>query len=254
MNLGKKVFLLSLLLLLLIVTCVYEHTEEFMNGASINQKQVAVKEEQVQPVKIEPTQNEAQEEQVIPENNEKQDEISQENIEPKVETTNEKITKVEEQTQQIEEIKEPEPIILKRKDEGYRRSNGEFFYYELSPKSKEIQDKLYTIMRTEPFVFGKNDGINYLKRNDELLNKIIKIMKDNPKLKFEIAGHSSIRPNDDRYNTYISVMRAANIKKELIARGISKRRMKARGYGDKIPLIQDQIKLFNRIEFNIIGE
>jgi len=30
--------------------------------------------------------------------------------------------------------------------------------------------------------------------------------------------------------------------------------MKGRGYGDKIPLIQDEIKIFNRIEFNIIGE
>ncbi|RXJ93593.1 hypothetical protein CRV00_10075 [Malaciobacter molluscorum] len=254
MNLGKKVFLLSLLLLLLIVTCVYKHTKEFMNEVSITQEQVANKEEKVQASEIKQSQKEAESEQVTSENNEKHEANLDESIQSNNETTNDKITKFEEQNQQIEEIKQPNLIILKRKDEGYRRSNGEFFYYELSPKSKEIQDKLYTIMKNEPFIFGKDDGIDYLKINDDLLNKIIKIMQDNPNLKFEIAGHASIRPDDDRYNKYISVMRAANIKKELIARGISKRRMKARGYGDKIPLIQDQIKLFNRIEFNIIGE
>ncbi|WP_165772940.1 OmpA family protein [Malaciobacter marinus] len=159
----------------------------------------------------------------------------------------EKIIKIE------EEIKKPEPIILKRVDEGYRRSNGELSYKDLSKKSKAIQDELYSIMRDESFEFSKA-GIDYLSKNDELLNKIYKIMENNDNLSFEIAGHVSIRPGDDKYNRYISVMRAANIKKKLISMGIKNTRMKGRGYGDKIPLIQDEIKIFNRIEFNIIGE
>ncbi|WP_419782672.1 OmpA family protein [Malaciobacter marinus] len=159
----------------------------------------------------------------------------------------EKIIKIE------EEIKKPEPIILKRVDDGYRRSNGELSYKDLSKKSKAIQDELYSIMRDESFEFSKA-GIDYLSKNDELLNKIYKIMENNDNLSFEIAGHVSIRPGDDKYNRYISVMRAANIKKKLISMGIKNTRMKGRGYGDKIPLIQDEIKIFNRIEFNIIGE
>lgn len=231
MQVGKKIFLLSLLLLLLIVSCVYKHANEFMNSTAsvVEDKVVQLQENNnsdVVEVELEPIDlqlNEAHE------------------------SVTEKIIKIE------EEIKEPEPIILKRVDEGYRRSNGELSYKDLSKKSKAIQDELYSIMRDESFEFSK-EGIDYLSKNDELLNKIYKIMKNNDNLSFEIAGHVSIRPGDDKYNRYISVMRAANIKKKLISMGIKNTRMKGRGYGDKIPLIQDEIKIFNRIEFNIIGE
>ncbi|AXH08445.1 hypothetical protein CP960_11115 [Malaciobacter halophilus] len=244
MQVGKKVFLLSLLLLLLIVSCVYKHTKEFFDNSTVvtEEKVVKLEEKTEQPREISLPDEEIKEESVAVEllpADTKDKEVH--------ESVTEKITKIE------EEIKDPEPIILKRKDDGYRRSKGEFFYYELSEKSKEIQDKLYTIMKDEPFKFNRN-GIEYLKKNDELLNKIYKIMINNENLKFEIAGHVSIKPDDKKYNKYISVMRAANIKKKLISMGISKRRMKARGYGDAIPFIQDDIKIFNRIEFNIIGE
>lgn len=254
MELGKKVFLLSLLLLLLIVSCVYKHTKEFVNVVPIVIEEKVIVEEPVEDkTNIE---NPIIEETII-ENEEKEEstnEVVSLQIEPNDEiskevnaSVSEKITKIE------EEIKEPKEVILKRIDEGYRRSNGELFYIDLSSNTKKIQDNLYTLMKNEPFEFTKN-GIDYINKNDEMLAKIVKIMNENKNLKFEIAGHVSIKPDEEKYNTYISVMRAANIKKKLISLGISKNRMKARGYGDKIPLAQDDIKLFNRIEFNIIGE
>ncbi len=254
MELGKKVFLLSLLLLLLIVSCVYKHTKELADVVPIVLEEKLIVEESVENViNIEKP---ITEETIIEE--EKKEESANEVVSLQIEPNDkiskevnasvaEKITKIE------EEIKEPKKIIIVRIDEGYRRSNGELFYIDLSSKAKEIQDNLYTLMNDEPFEFTKN-GIDYIKKNDIMLAKIVKIMNENKNLKFEIAGHVSIKPDEEKYNTYVSVMRAANIKKKLISLGISKNRMKARGYGDKIPLAQDDIKLFNRIEFNIIGE
>lgn len=241
-------------MLLLIVSCVYKHTKEFVNVVPIVIEEKVIVEEPVEDkTNIE---NPIIEETII-ENEEKEEstnEVVSLQIEPNDEiskevnaSVSEKITKIE------EEIKEPKEVILKRIDEGYRRSNGELFYIDLSSNTKKIQDNLYTLMKNEPFEFTKN-GIDYINKNDEMLAKIVKIMNENKNLKFEIAGHVSIKPDEEKYNTYISVMRAANIKKKLISLGISKNRMKARGYGDKIPLAQDDIKLFNRIEFNIIGE
>lgn len=244
MELGKKVFLLSLLLLLLIVSCVYKHTKELVDIIPIFiEEKVIVDEPSTNEPIVEEEIEEEQTNEVVSLQIEPNDEMAKE-VNASV---TEKITKIE------EEIKEPKEIILKRIYEGYRRSNGELFYIDLSSKAKEIQDSLYLLMKNEPFEFTKN-GIDYITKNDEMLSKIVKIMNENKNLKFEIAGHVSIKPDEEKYNTYISVMRAANIKKKLISLGISKNRMKARGYGDKIPLSQDDIKLFNRIEFNIIGE
>ncbi|RXJ86165.1 OmpA family protein [Arcobacter sp. CECT 8985] len=257
MNLGKKIFLLTLLLLLLIVSCVYRHTKEFMDEGLIAESKVVKDQTNSKIQTTIPTENKSEKPPLLQSDNQeknlKNNIDEQKVIDEKLDNSSEKITN-QDSINKKEEIKKPEPIQLIRIDKGYRRSNGEFFYYELSPKSKAIQDKLYNIMRDEKFVFVGKEKIEYTKKNDEILNKIIKIMNDNPNLKFEIAGHVLIDKNNEKYNKYISVMRAANIKKELISRGISKRRMKGRGYGSKIPLIQDKVKLINRIEFNIIGE
>ncbi len=248
---GKKIFLLSLLLLLLIATCVYNHIKELVYTPSI------IMEEKVKKL-VEEEIEEKPLKEIDPLNTNLNDNITEEIIKNK-EQIEEKPLKeaiplnMDLNDNIVEEKIKKEEIVLKRIDKGYRRSKEELVYIKLSPKIKKIQNSLYILMKNEPFEFTKN-GINYISKNDEMLSKIVEIMNKNKSLKFEIAGHAKIRTNDEKYNTYISVMRAANIKKKLISIGIDKNRIKARGYGSKIPLSKDNIEILDRIEFNIIGE
>jgi len=62
------------------------------------------------------------------------------------------------------------------------------------------------------------------------LDKLVKIMKDNPKIIVELSSHTDIRGKYD-YNMKLSQQRAESAVAYLIAHGIDKSRMTAKGYG-----------------------
>lgn len=81
------------------------------------------------------------------------------------------------------------------------------------------------------FVFDK--AIMFPEFVDSVENMVI-ILKDNPTMIVEIGGHTDSRGNDD-YNEKLSQSRAQAVTDSLIARGIAKERVIAKGYGEKAP-------------------
>lgn len=63
------------------------------------------------------------------------------------------------------------------------------------------------------------------------LNKLVQFMKDNPKITVELASHTDSRASDD-YNQTLSQNRANAAVDYLVSKGIGKKRLKPRGYGE----------------------
>ncbi len=64
-----------------------------------------------------------------------------------------------------------------------------------------------------------------------ILNNVVAVMKQNPTLRIELSSHTDSRGNDD-YNLKLSQRRADSAVDYLIANGIAKTRLVARGYGE----------------------
>ncbi len=97
------------------------------------------------------------------------------------------------------------------------------------------------------------------KKIDESL---LKVLKENPEIKIEIGAHTDNRGTDE-YNQRLSQQRAESVMKYLIQKSIDAKRMEAKGYGEKFPLVpnenadgtdNEQGRQRNRrTEFRIIG-
>ena len=62
-------------------------------------------------------------------------------------------------------------------------------------------------------------------------NDLIDLMNENPGMVIELSSHTDCR-GDDKYNEKLSTRRAKSAVQYMIARGISRKRMKAKGYGE----------------------
>ena len=76
--------------------------------------------------------------------------------------------------------------------------------------------------------------------NVEIKN-LVNIMKKYPKMKVEISGHTDSKGSDE-YNQNLSEQRAKAVVNRIIESGISAQRMKAKGYGKKMPAAQNKNK------------
>ena len=90
------------------------------------------------------------------------------------------------------------------------------------------------------------------------LQKIVTVMKENPAISVEIGGHTDY-VGGDAYNLKLSQDRAQSVVNYLAAKGISRNRLTAKGYGETRPLAsnddeQEGRELNRRTEFEIIGE
>lgn len=83
------------------------------------------------------------------------------------------------------------------------------------------------------------------------------MLKNHPNLKIEIAGHTDAA-GTKKYNLGVSIGRAVAVKKQMIAYGFDKNKIKARGYGEEIPLVENNAEGYSRVnrrvEFNIVEE
>lgn len=90
------------------------------------------------------------------------------------------------------------------------------------------------------------------------IKKVAKLMKAFPNLVIEISGHtdSQNRTNDPNYNTKLSQNRADEVRKALIKEGIDEKRVISRGYGDSVPVADNNSNegraLNRRTEFVIL--
>ncbi|WP_430405765.1 OmpA family protein [Fluviicola sp.] len=70
------------------------------------------------------------------------------------------------------------------------------------------------------------------------LDKIVKVMQDNPKIKIELGSHTDTRGSAEK-NLILSEKRAKSAVDYIISKGIASNRIKAKGYGESKPLMQD---------------
>lgn len=88
------------------------------------------------------------------------------------------------------------------------------------------------------------------------LDKLFDILNSKPSLRIEIRGHTD-NIGSNSYNKSLSVKRAASVYEYLLEKGIDKSRMKYRGFGNKVPIADNETeegrRLNRRVEIIIVG-
>lgn len=91
----------------------------------------------------------------------------------------------------------------------------------------------------------------------EELDRVVELLRKNPNLKIEISAHTD-NVGSDAYNLKLSDKRAQSVVDYLTDKGISKRNLEAKGYGESNPIAPndtDENKAKNRrVELNILEE
>ncbi|MCU0429059.1 MAG: OmpA family protein [Cytophagaceae bacterium] len=106
-------------------------------------------------------------------------------------------------------------------------------------------------------IFFDFDKSKIKKESEEDLEKMYQFLLQYPEFHIEVAGHTDARGSAD-YNQKLSERRAQAVMHWLIKKGISKKRLQAKGYGEALPLSQLETEegrqLNRRTEFKILDE
>lgn len=247
MNPGKKIFFLCLALVLLIVMCVSLHLQELSKTNNLDNlnTSVIIKSESNDSSKL-PEETHLKPSPI----KEIEKEDSQE-----IKTQEEKDQEIQEDfTKEDNEQIESEPLITT--DKRYKRTGNEKAIEQMSIESQLLQIKIRDYIAKYPITFQASS--NKLTKNSlTTISTIVKFLKSYPNIKIEVAGHTD-SAGSKKYNLNISISRAVAVKKQLIEYGFSENKVKARGYADEIPLVENDkngySKINRRVEFNIIEE
>jgi outer membrane protein OmpA-like peptidoglycan-associated protein len=108
------------------------------------------------------------------------------------------------------------------------------------------------ILRGVHFEFDK---ANLLVDSYPILEKVYKFLKENPDIKVEIGGHTDWIASEE-YNLDLSYRRANAVRNYLIMHGIDPDRLIAKGYGESMPIADNNTEegraLNRRIELKIL--
>ncbi len=89
------------------------------------------------------------------------------------------------------------------------------------------------------------------------LDRLVSLLKEHPNLRIEIGGHTD-NTGKASYNMTLSQKRAKSVYDYLISKGISAGRLAYRGYGDTMPIMDNDTEFGRgqnrRTEFTIIGK
>jgi outer membrane protein OmpA-like peptidoglycan-associated protein len=119
------------------------------------------------------------------------------------------------------------------------------------------QDKEYLI---ENVNFNRNDW-ELTPSSQVELDRFIRFLKENPAIKVEIGSHTDSRESN-QYNLLLSQRRAETIANYLTRKGVPKKRIVSKGYGETkllnrclngVDCSDEEHAKNNRIEFKIIG-
>jgi outer membrane protein OmpA-like peptidoglycan-associated protein len=106
-------------------------------------------------------------------------------------------------------------------------------------------------------LFFVSDEHRILPESFPELDKLHDLLVEHPEMKIEISGHTSINSSGEKYNHDLSTGRAEAVKKYLISKGISEKRITAKGFGFSKPIYTDKTEahqaLNRRIEFVIVS-
>jgi len=106
-------------------------------------------------------------------------------------------------------------------------------------------------------IFFVSDEHRILLESYPELDKLHDLLVEHPSMKIEISGHTSINSSGEKYNHDLSLGRAEAVRNYLIMKGISDKRITAKGFGFSKPIYtekKEELQAKNRrIEFSIIG-
>ena len=147
-----------------------------------------------------------------------------------------------------EVIEEPEPEIVEQPK------------VILAPKLEPLPE--YTCQQDFDLLLSTNE-IHFATNSAEietsshsLLDDLTDVAKQCPDAKIEIGGHTDSRGSDE-YNLRLSQERASSVVAYLINKGIDATRLTAVGYGESVPIADNEteegLAKNRRIEFNVKG-
>jgi len=70
-----------------------------------------------------------------------------------------------------------------------------------------------------------------------ILNVLVDLLKKYPEMEIELGAHTDSRASD-MYNILLSNKRAASTLEYLVSNGIKRKRLRSRGYGERVPLVK----------------
>lgn len=85
-------------------------------------------------------------------------------------------------------------------------------------------------------IFYDFDKATLRPESQKALDEMIKMLNDNPNVTIELGAHTD-RKGTDRYNERLAQRRAQSVVDYLIAGGIAKERLEAKGYGESVPKV-----------------
>ena len=104
----------------------------------------------------------------------------------------------------------------------------------------------------------ETDKAVLLPQSKVVLGEVVRVLQQNPQIRLvEIGGHTD-STGDSGKNLLLSDQRAHSVRDFLISQGVDGNRLRARGYGDRVPVANnetEQGKLQNRrVEFRIVEQ
>ena len=85
-------------------------------------------------------------------------------------------------------------------------------------------------------IFYDFDKATLRPESQKALDEMIKMLTDNPNVTIELGAHTD-RKGSDQYNERLAQRRAQSVVDYLIAGGIDKERLEAKGYGESVPKV-----------------
>jgi outer membrane protein OmpA-like peptidoglycan-associated protein len=88
-------------------------------------------------------------------------------------------------------------------------------------------------------IYFETDSFRILAQSESELQNLVSFLKNNNKLKIEIQGHTDSSGNPEA-NQKLSERRAKSVVDHLVKNGITINRLKFGGYGDKVPIANNE--------------
>ncbi|MCH8331430.1 MAG: OmpA family protein, partial [Bacteroidetes bacterium] len=134
--------------------------------------------------------------------------------------------------------------LITAKKEGYLKGEVEVstkgiteskvLYTELFLKKLE-KEKTFVLKN----IYYKYDEAAVTDQSLEALQELYNVLEDNPNLHIEIGAHTDSK-GASGYNEKLSQRRAEKVVMYLVKKGIAPARLKAKGYGESVPLVPNE--------------
>jgi outer membrane protein OmpA-like peptidoglycan-associated protein len=145
------------------------------------------------------------------------------------------------------------------------KENKQNVKFDKKEKEKTVVFKAYKKLEKKDKIEFRDilfeyDKADLLTQSYVELDKILQIIKDNPYAKFELSAHTDSRGKDS-YNLKLSQKRAESCVNYLIAKGVTKDAIIAKGYGEKqlknkcgnnVKCTEDEHAINRRVEIKVI--